>query len=130
MLYKRIKSDAGFKLFNNILAVTLWGVGVLMLAGKSESFLGGLFFVPFSFWPHAVTHIGVLLMRKRRSQLCLLVTMLLYFGWFTYVYIHAFYIQLDPQSGLALLFVGALAAPFMLILWILTIVLELIRKEK
>ena len=125
-----MRKGKALKIFNNSLAGGLWALGILMLCVKADPFAGGLFFVPFSLWPHAVTHIGMLLARKRRTQIFLLVTMLLYFAWFMTIYMDAFYVHLDPQSPIVLLFVGTLAAPVMLVLWIITLVLELIRKEK
>ena len=75
--------------------------------------------MPFALWPQFITHIGILRAKSTGSQALLMLTLLLYFAWFVYVYVDAFYIHLDPQSAIAILFPGFYASPVLLMLWLL-----------
>ena len=89
-----------------------------MLAAKSEPVIVGvLSFLPFTLGPHAVTHFGVLRAKSKRSQFILLLAMLSYMAWFVFLYVDIFYLNPDPQSPIALLFVGAYALPVLAVLW-------------
>ena len=48
-----------------------------------------------------------------------------YFVWLVVVYIDVFYIHIDAQSSIALLFVGAYAYPVLAIFWIGTFIIEM-----
>jgi len=80
-----------------VVPVVLWVVGVLMLYHVADSVRGVLWAIPFAFGPQAITHAAILLN-------VLLVALLVYFGWFTFIYVDAFYIHPDPQSAIALVF--------------------------
>jgi len=93
-------------------------VGTLLLCSKSEPFLGGLFFVPFAFGPLAVTIGLAFAFRSTLAQYLLTVSSVLYGVWFAFVYAQAVYVNPDPQSPIAFLFVGTYALSVLAIFWI------------
>lgn len=105
-----------------LLSVPAIGSGILFLVAVVLLFFqtsggGILFFLPFTFFPMIV---GLLLgaaAASRRSLWTLFVSNLLYFGWFFWVYLSAFYFHPDAQAGLAFLFVGLFSLPVMIPLW-------------
>jgi hypothetical protein len=97
--------------------VVLWVVGVLMLYNVADSFRGVLFFIPFALGPQAITHAAIIRAKSVRGQFVLLAALLVYFAWFTLVYVDAFYVHLDPQSSIALLFVGIYSLPVLGVFW-------------
>ncbi len=98
--------------------VVLWVVGVLMLYHVADSVYGVLWVIPFALGPQAITHAAILLAKSAESRNVLLVALLVYFGWFTFIYVDAFYIHPDPQSPIALVFVGIYAIPVLGIFWL------------
>lgn len=93
-------------------------VGTLLLCSKSEPFLGGLFFVPFAFGPLAVTIALAFVFRSTLAQYLLVVSSVMYGVWFAFVYAQAVFLNPDPQSPIAFLFVGIYAFPVLAIFWI------------
>jgi predicted permease len=61
---------------------------------------------------------------SRRSLIILLISNLLYFCWFLWVYLSAFHFHPDPQAGIAFLFVGVYSLPVMIPLWIIAMCLR------
>jgi hypothetical protein len=112
------------KVFNHILAVLVWVSVCVALASKSGPLLGFLFFVPFTLGPHAVSHALCFFVRSRWAEILLSVGMLGYVSWFFFVYVDVFYIHLDPQSSIALLFVGVVSLPVMIPVWAGALVIE------
>lgn len=98
--------------------VTIVTVGTLLLCSKSEPFLGGLFFVPFAFGPLAVTIGLAFALRSTVAQYLLTVSSVLYGVWFAFVYTQAVYVNPDPQSPIAFLFIGIYAFPVLALFWI------------
>ncbi|AFZ14426.1 hypothetical protein Cri9333_3604 [Crinalium epipsammum PCC 9333] len=79
-------------------------LGILIYAGGGlASLLSG-----FTIWlllPYMVFSLMGIFANKRTEAIIILITSLVAFGWGTYFYIDAFFINTDPQSGLAFLFV-------------------------
>ncbi len=106
------------KKINQIIALFIWLICVLMLCLKSQPVYGALFFIPFVMYPHAITHIVLHRVKTKAAQIILMIALISYFAWFTFIYINVFYLFLDAQSAIALLFVGIYATPIMLIFWL------------
>lgn len=109
----RIRTNRAF-----IATVAVVTVGSLMLCSKATPFSAGLFFVPFAFGPLIVTLGLSLVLRSPHAQQLLTISSVAYAVWFAYVYLQAFYINLDPQSSLAFLFVGFYALPLIAAFWV------------
>ena len=95
-------------------------IGAIMFCAKADGFFKGLYLVPFVFGPLFVSLVLAIVWRARRkSQLPLTVSSVLYLLWFAYVYRDVFYGHPDAQSPIALLFVGVYALPVMLAAWLI-----------
>ncbi len=93
--------------------------GALALCIKSDGFITGLFFVPFSLGPLLLSLIFAFAYRKRASQVALTVGSALYAVWFSVAYLDIFYWNLDAQSAIGLLFIGIYSLPVMFIVWLI-----------
>ena len=85
---------------------------------------GTLFLLPFYAFPPIV---AIFLARRFTniiSQVIITATSVGYGVWFAYLYYDAFYVHLDPQSGLVFVFVGIYALPGLLPLWLIAFVIE------
>tara|TARA_A100000171_G_scaffold37536_1_gene36578 strand:+ start:292 stop:657 length:366 start_codon:yes stop_codon:yes gene_type:complete len=109
---------------NHILAVIVWVSVCVVLARGSEPAHAFLFFVPFTLGPHAVSHALCFVLKSCGAAILLGIGMLAYVSWFFFVYIDAFYWNLDAQSAIALLFVGVVSLPVMIPVWAVALVLE------
>lgn len=103
---------------------TIATAGSFALGIKGATFLSGLLFFPFALGPLVVTVILSFVLRSRPAQAVLTVSSLLYGGWFGYAYADIFYLNPDPQSAIAILFIGIFAVPVLVIFWIAAFVLE------
>ena len=99
-------------------------VGSKTTRGGIDFIIGMAFFLPFYGLPPIVSMVLSVISKNPFSQGLLATTSLLYGIWFTYAMYLAFYVDLDPQSGLVILFVGIYALPVLLPLWIVTLVLN------
>jgi len=104
-------------------------IGTLFLCSLAEHFFAGLFFVPFSFGPLAVTIGLAFALRSTLAQVLLTVSSILYGAWFAFVCAQALFVNPDPQSPIVFLFVGIYAIPVLVIFWIAAAVAHL-RKPK
>ena len=104
-------------------------IGGVLLVIKSEPIVGGLFFFPFSLGPLFVSMIIASSLRSVLSQISLCIGSILYGFWFGYVYMCAFYWHIDPQSAIALFFVGMYSLPVMLPMWMITYILQYYGKK-
>jgi len=104
-------------------------IGTLFFCSLAEHFFAGLFFVPFSFGPLAVTIGLAFALRSTLAQVLLTVSSILYGAWFAFVCAQAFFVNPDPQSPIVFLFVGIYAIPVLVIFWIAAAVAHL-RKPK
>jgi len=93
-------------------------IGTLLLCSQADPFSAGLFFVPFSFGPLAVTLGLAFALRSPLAQVLLTVSSVLYGAWFAFICAQAFFVNPDPQSPIAFLFVGIYAIPVLVIFWI------------
>ena len=93
-------------------------IGTLVLCLQSRPLYAGLFFVPFVFGPLVVTAVLSFVLLSTRAQKLLTISSILYALWFVYIYAQAFYINPDPQSPIAFLFIGIYAVPVLAIFWI------------
>lgn len=98
--------------------------GIAILWKQSASLSGVLFITPFSLGPLFVTLILGFFSERKISLLLLMASTAAYAAWFSYIYLDAFYWHLDPQSGLAFLFMGVYSLPVMLPLWVLAFLLR------
>lgn len=96
--------------------------GTVVLVSISDTVLGALFFVPFSLGPLLVSLLLAAISPSRLSQRALLTGSVLYAAWFTFMYLEAFHWHLDPQSAIAMVFVGVLSLPVMIPVWIISLV--------
>ncbi|RKX33876.1 MAG: hypothetical protein DRP71_08920 [Verrucomicrobia bacterium] len=112
------------KKLNKFVAALFWVVGMVALCAKSEPFYGGLFFLPFALGPQILTHVGILYARSRGAQITLFIALVVYFSWFSFIFVEIFYLNPDPQGPVALLFVGVYSTPVMLVLWVISALFE------
>ena len=103
---------------------TIVMIGTLLLCSKSDPFFAGLFFVPFTFGPLAVTIGLAVVWRSTLAQYLLTVSSVLYGAWFAFIYAQAVYVNPDPQSPIAFLFVGVYATPVLAVFWIAAAVVQ------
>ena len=92
-------------------------IGSLLLCSQSKGFITGLFFVPTSLGPLFVTLLIAAFLSSKRAQITLFISSILYCGWFAWAYLDIFYIDVDPQGSIALLFIGAMSVPVMAVFW-------------
>ena len=74
--------------------------------------------------PLFVTLLLSAFLSSKRAQIALLTSSALYCAWFVYAYVDIFYIHLDPQSAIGLLFGGVFSLPIMAVFWITAGVLQ------
>ncbi len=113
-----------------ITSAALFVLAVVLLLGQSSGGAGVLIFLPFTFGPMIVSLLLGAAAASRRSLLTLLISNILYFGWFLWVYVNAFHLHPDPQAGIAFLFVGIYSLPVMLSLWIVAMCLRRSKNTK
>lgn len=99
----------------------LFLAGIGALAAKSADASGLAFIVPLALGPMAVTLLLTCFCHRPLSLALLMTSTVLYAAWFFLVYLDVFYWHLDPQSAIALLFVGIYSLPVMLPLWAVAI---------
>lgn len=109
---------------SHLLALALWLISLLLLCMKAEPWYGAFFIAAFSLFPHAVTHAMLWMQQSTPARLVLVIGMCLFGAWFLYIYADVFYWNLDPQSPVALVFIGFFSLPVMIPLWILATLLE------
>ncbi|MFP4579833.1 MAG: hypothetical protein ACLFQ6_03810 [Candidatus Sumerlaeia bacterium] len=113
------------KAYCHVVAVIIGFTSLAALAIKSSPVWGFLFFVPFSLFPHFITHLLIANFRSSAALAVLTITDILFFAWFAYVYAIIFYVDIDPQGAIGLIFLGIYSMPVVLPLWIVAVLLEL-----
>jgi len=113
-----------------ISSAAIFALAFLLLFGQSSGAAGIFFFLPFSFGPMIVSLLLGAAAASRRSLTTLLISNILYFGWFLWVYVSAFYLHPDPQAGIAFVFIGIYSLPVMIPLWIVAMCMRLSTKTK
>jgi hypothetical protein len=102
--------------FANI--ITCYGflaVVIITLTSISSGLLGVLFFTSFVLGPFIINVFLSHVINDLKSSVILFSSSVMYIIWTIYVYVSAFYIHPDPQSPIALLFIGIYAVPVMTI---------------
>ncbi|MFZ4595944.1 MAG: hypothetical protein ACOYOF_16920 [Verrucomicrobiaceae bacterium] len=98
--------------------------GMAALFWKADTVLGGLFFVPMALGPLFVSLWLAAISPSQGCQRTLIIGSLLYAAWFGYVFLDVFVWHVDPQSAIALMFIGLVSLVVMVPLWIVTLVLR------
>jgi hypothetical protein len=106
--------------FNHILAIFVWAAAGVALARVSEPWYGMMILVPFILGPHMVSHVLCFFLKSKGSGTVLCIGILAYLAWFFFIYIDVFFLNPDPQSPIALLFVGLLSLPVMIPIWLIS----------
>ncbi|WP_145351734.1 hypothetical protein [Roseimaritima multifibrata] len=105
-------------------------IGSLVLCAQADPFYAGLSFLPFSFGPLVITAALCVALRTFYAQLVLAMSSLVYAVWFSYVFAHTFYINPDPQSPIAFVFLGIYASPVLAAFWLGAILVYCLTKTK
>lgn len=105
---------------NHILAVFVWVAVSFALSRVTDEPGGFIFFMPFTLGPHVVSHTMCFFVKSRRAAQLLCFGMLAYLSLFFFFFINAFYIELDPQSGIILVFTGVISLPVMIPIWLIS----------
>jgi hypothetical protein len=97
---------------------------------KSEPIIGALFFVPFALGPLFVSLVIAATAPSRGCQIILAAGSVIYAAWFAFIFLDAFYWHVDPQSAIALVFIGIYSLPVMIPIWLSALVLRRRNKLK
>jgi hypothetical protein len=116
--------------FNHILAIFVWVAAGVALVRVSEPWYGMMVLIPFILGPHLVSHTMCFFVKSRRAAAILSFGMLAYLAWFFFVYVNAYYIELDAQSSIALLFVGLVSLPVMIPVWLISAGMERVAENR
>ena len=106
------------------LGATLFVAYQCRSGGVGNILFGTLFFLPFYSFPLIVNLVLSFKWKYFWSHVILAVSSLLYGLWFAYAMYDAFYVHLDPQSALIILFVGIYSLPVMVPAWIVASLLN------
>lgn len=115
---------------NQVLGIAIWIAAIVVFASGADPVLSVLFFGAFCLGPHAVTHGLCFVLRSKKAAVLLAVGMLAYAAWFLYLYLDAFYWNIDAQSSIALFFGVLLSLTLMIPLWLAAFALEQSAKVK
>ena len=99
-------------------------VYITSFGGLINIVFGTLLFSAFCGFPPVVSIILSVRSKSPFAHITLMIASLLYGGWFAYVAYDAFFVNLDPQSGIVMIFVGVYALPVLLPLWITAVLLN------
>ena len=89
-------------------------VGTLALMMLARPFYSAFLAFPFALGPLLLPMILAPHCPAPTAQRLLTIASILYAVWFTFVFINAFLLHPDPQSGIALLFIGVCSLPVLL----------------
>ena len=106
-----------------LVTAVILGSGIAALMSKAEPASGALFFVPFALGPLAVSLLLAAMLPRRPSQVALIIGSVAYAAWFGFVFLDVFHWHADPQSAIALVFIGAYSLPVMIPIWIVSLAL-------
>ena len=98
--------------------------------GIEHRLLFPLLFLPFYGFPPVISIMLSAWTKNSFSQCVLSAASLLYGVWFAYAVYGAFYVSLDPQSGLIFLFVGFAFLHVLFPLWLIAFFVELYHRVK
>ena len=94
------------------------------------SLIGVLFLLPFYGFPPIVSIVLARRFTKAIPQMILTLTIVLYGAWFAYIYRDAFHVNLDPQSGILMVWVGIYALPSLIPLWLISFAIERLQARR
>ena len=120
----RLNTPASGIIRNIHLLVTGIVFAIYVITFARDSVMAALFFFPFTMTPLVINAVAVCRVKTFAARGILLFSTAAYSGWGTWLYIDVFYIHIDPQSSIALLFMGIFASPVLILLWLLTFGLE------
>ncbi|KAA1257284.1 hypothetical protein LF1_54330 [Rubripirellula obstinata] len=106
------------------LCTTLILIATLALCWQSKHFFTGVFFFPFTFFPVLIHLIAIADWPSRLAQVALSIGTVGFFLFFAFIYHDAFYGTRDPQGPIAFIFLGLVATPVMLVIWMVACGLE------
>ena len=104
-------------------------VGVLCLVAQSNPAGAAVNFLPLSLGPLFISLILSLWLIEKRCQKILRIGSVLYALFFAYIFLSSFYWNVDPQSAIALVFIGFYSLPVMIPIWISAVVMHFKQKE-
>ena len=107
-----------------VISAIVFILPVLLFLAMSDGNPGGLLLLPMVFGPMMASLFLGAAVESCRSLVTLLISNILYFGFFLWVYFNALYLHPDPQAGIAFLFVGIYSLPVMIPLWVIAICLR------
>ena len=113
-----------------LMTTLLLVIGTLALMSKSEPIIGALFFIPFALGPLFVSLLIAAIAPYQACQITLILGTVLYTAWFGFIFLSAFYWDVDPQSPIALIFIGIYSLPVMIPIWVVALILKRRNKLK
>jgi hypothetical protein len=119
---------------NAMRKISIW-ISVVLLLGMTCALLDmgglpGVLLLLFDGFPLFISIRLAERFMKTIPQLMTAAASVLYGGWFAYIYYDAFYANIDPQSAIAMIFVGICAMPVLIPMWLLAFFIERLRIEK
>ena len=94
-----------------VLCYLYWPLSIVLLAQHAKSFAGVVFFLIFTHSVHLINTVAAHRIREPLAQIPVAVAVVGYIGWSAYIYMQVFHWNTDPQSPIALLFIGVYAVP-------------------
>ena len=104
-----------------IVTALLLLAGTLWLMGEADAWFWGIVLMPFAFGPLIVSLVISAISRYRPCQWILVVSSVLYAGWFWFMYLYAMSWNPGAQSALFVMVVGVYSLPVMIPVWLVTL---------
>ena len=104
--------------FSKLVPIVFFFFGLLLLTLQSSSLTGVVFLSFFGLWPFLVNTGLAFIARCKATVLLTLLASVAYILWFLYGYYDIFHVNIDPQSGISVIFIGIYSMPFMLLIWL------------
>ena len=95
--------------------------GTLILMSKSDPIIVAFFSLPFALGPLFISLFMAAISPYRSCQLILTVGSFLYAIWFILIFLNVFFLNPNPESSVALVFIGAYSLPVMIPIWLLSL---------
>lgn len=117
------------KLFSLIVTLLAIVGGVVFSVSGDGSFTDMVLFFLFCFGPLLITLVISIIAKSKMAHLALLLSTIGYAVWFLFMY-YEIISTADAQSAIGFIFVGPLASPFLILIWIASIILEIRNRRK
>jgi hypothetical protein len=117
------------KLFSLIATSLAIVGGVVFSVSGDGSFTDMALFFALCFGPLFITLIIGIIAKSKMAHLALLLSTVGYAAWFLFMY-HKIISTPDAQSAIGFMFVGALASPFLTLIWTASIILETVNRRR